>query len=183
MRKHTAITTGNALRLGARILALALVSAMVLTACNGSDSRTGERSGMNRAVPAGMPIRRRRTVSRGGWGYCRRRPLRQFSPAATVQPFPTFEAPTVVPSTTGTAIWGYDLALTPVDELYSPIYIDDEFIIGLEVENVGNIPGRPYNLVAYFTAMVDGLVTRVNSLEFGHSRWPEWCGEGLSDLL
>ena len=172
MRKHTAITTGNALRLGARILALALVSAMVLTACNGSDSadrrteRDEPRSSSRDADPE------KENGQSRGLGILPTPTATPVQPTATVQPFPTFEAPTVVPSTTGTAIWGYDLALTPVDELYSPIYIDDEFIIGLEVENVGNIPGRPYNLVAYFTAMVDGLVTRVNSLEFGHSRWP-----------
>ena len=63
-----------------------------------------------------------------------------------------------------------DLALEATDLLQTPIYIDDRFGIGLEVENRGNEPSRPYDLVSYFTSVADGKVTRIDSIEFGHSQ-------------
>ena len=70
----------------------------------------------------------------------------------------------------GQFMYRVDLALEAVDKLNSPIYIGDRFGMSLEVENLGNEPSMPYDLVAYFTSVADRKVTRVDSLQFGHDQ-------------
>ena len=65
-----------------------------------------------------------------------------------------------------------DLALKKAEaediELQRPIYVGESFSIGLEVENLGEQSSIPFDLVATFTSVVDGSVTRVDSIRFGH---------------
>ena len=65
-----------------------------------------------------------------------------------------------------------DLALKAKDIFQFPIYVGERFGIGLEVENLGDQSSIPFDLVAYFTSVVDETVTRVDSIEFGHSQEP-----------
>ena len=82
----------------------------------------------------------------------------------------------------GQFMYRVDLALEAVDRLRSPIYIGESFRIGLEVENLGDQPSIPFDLVAYFTSIVDGSVTRVDSIKFGH-RQEAAVGVGAKYLL
>ena len=70
----------------------------------------------------------------------------------------------------GQFMYRVDLALKAYDKLQFPIFVGEGFGIGLEVENLGDEPSIPFDLVAYFTSAVDATVTRVNSIEFGHSQ-------------
>ncbi len=63
-----------------------------------------------------------------------------------------------------------DLALKAEGILQLPIYVGDTFGIGLEVENLGDEPSIPFDLVAYLTSAVDGSVTRVNPTNYGHGQ-------------
>ena len=75
-----------------------------------------------------------------------------------------------------------DLALKAEDILQFPVYVGEGFGIGLEVENLGEEPSIPFDLVAYFTSVVDGSVKRVDSIDFGHSQEVA-VGAGESHLL
>ena len=70
----------------------------------------------------------------------------------------------------GQFMYRVDLALKAYDRLQLPIFVGEGFGIGLEVENLGDEPSIPFDLVAYFTSAVDETVTRINSIEFGHSQ-------------
>ena len=82
----------------------------------------------------------------------------------------------------GQFMYRVDLALEAVDRLPSPIYIGERFGIGLEVENLGEEPSIPFDLVSVFTSVVDGSVKRVDSIQFGHSQEVA-VGAGESHLL
>ena len=70
----------------------------------------------------------------------------------------------------GQFMYRVDLALEAEDLLRSPIYIGESFTISLEVENLGDQPSIPFDLVAYFTSVVDETVTRVDSITFSHEQ-------------
>ena len=70
----------------------------------------------------------------------------------------------------GQFMYRVDLALKAEDILQYPIFVGERFGISLEVENLGEEPSIPFDLVATLTSVVDESATRVDSIQFGHSQ-------------